>query len=119
MPVSRRRLAALAAAGLLAAPASALGQSAGDEQYQDPFAGQDQGQSQGGGSGAPAAPAPATPEAPAPAPTAQPASTGEQPGPTAQTELPYTGADAGAIVLAGAILLAGGIALRVRLRERS
>ena len=44
MPVRlrRRRLAALALATLLAAPAPALGQSAGDEQYEDPFAGEQQ-----------------------------------------------------------------------------
>jgi hypothetical protein len=40
MPVLRRRLAALAAAALLATPSAALAQSAGDEQYEDPFAGQ-------------------------------------------------------------------------------
>ena len=116
MPVIRRRLAVLAAAGLLAAPAPALGQSAGDEQYEDPFAGENQ--SQGGGSQEPAAPASPEPTAP-PAPAAESASSGQGTEPAAQTELPYTGADAGAVLLAGSLLLAGGIALRVRLRERS
>jgi LPXTG-motif cell wall-anchored protein len=139
MLVPRRRLAALLAAGLLAAPASALGQSAGDEQYQDPFAGEGQQQPQGGsdddavdngGGGeepavtqAPetAAPAPET-AAPAPAPEAAPAESA--PGtaaPVTQSapELPRTGAWTGAIMLAGAILLAGGVVLRVRLREPS
>jgi LPXTG-motif cell wall-anchored protein len=37
MPVSRRRVAALVAALALAAPGSAAAQSAGDEQYEDPF----------------------------------------------------------------------------------
>ena len=44
---------------------------------------------------------------------------GGPPPPAAQPQLPYTGADTGAILLAGSILLAGGVALRVRLRERS
>ena len=36
-PMRRRLIAALLAAALLAAPATALAQSAGDEQYADPF----------------------------------------------------------------------------------
>ena len=124
MLASRRRLATLVAAGLLAAPASALGQSAGDEQYEDPFAGEDQ-QEQ---------PSPDTPvssdgsEEPAPAPAEPaPAATGQEPAPAPAAEsasataaqLPNTGADAGAVLFAGTILLAGGVALRLRLRERS
>jgi LPXTG-motif cell wall-anchored protein len=128
MPGSRRRLAALVAAGLLAAPAPALGQSAGDEQYEDPFAGEHQEQQSGGSGGAvedgggstePAAPEPV---APAPAATGQepaPASAESGTAPTAQPQLPNTGADAGAVLLAGSVLLAGGIALRLRLRDRA
>ena len=115
MSAVRLRLAVLAAAALLAAPATALGQSAGDEQYQDPFANENQGQSQGGGSEAPTAPAPAASEpAPSVAPAPEPAA---QSGPAAQPQLPYTGADTGVVLLAGCILLAGGIALRIRLRD--
>ena len=40
------RLALLAVAALLAAPGAAAGQNAGDDQYQDPFAGEDQQQAQ-------------------------------------------------------------------------
>ena len=127
MSAVRPRLAALAAAALLATPAAAFAQSAGDEQYQDPFANEDQGQSPGAGSEAPAAPAPATPE---PAPSdAQPAAQAPEPvaqsgpapqsGPAAQPQLPYTGAETGAVLLAGSVLLAGGIALRIRLGERT
>jgi LPXTG-motif cell wall-anchored protein len=121
----RRRLAALVAAGLLAAPATAFGQSAGDEQYEDPFAGENQEQpaggsdEDGGGGSQPAVP---EPTAPAPEPTGQepaPAPTESGPAPTPQPQLPNTGADAGAVVLAGALLLAGGIALRVRMRDRA
>ena len=126
MPLSRSRVAALAVTAVLAAPASALAQSAGDEQYEDPFAGEDQGQSGGGGGGggsgsgqtpappASSTPAPTAPTAPAPAaPTESTAATT-----TAQPQLPRSGTDAGAILLAGSIMLAGGVALRVRLRER-
>ena len=123
MQVSRRRLAALLAAGLLAAPAPALGQSAGDDQYQDPFAPEEQPEPSGGDEPvdsdtepAPAAPAEPAPE-PAPAATGQePAAAEGQPAPTGQPELPRTGVDVGAVLLAGAVLLTGGIALRVRLR---
>jgi len=121
MPVHRRRLAALVAAGMLAAPASALGQSAGDEQYQDPFAGEEQGGSGDEGTQAPeSTPEPAAPAAPAaPAPDQAPNSTESDPtAPEAQAELPRTGADTGLILLGGTILVAGGVALRVRLRER-
>jgi LPXTG-motif cell wall-anchored protein len=129
MPLPRRRVAALAATVALAAPASALAQSAGDDQYEDPFAGEDQGQQGGGGGGggggsgqAPAppessTPAPATPPAPAPAPADPTGATSAAPSST-QPQLPRTGADAGAVLLVGSILLAGGVALRVRLRER-
>jgi DNA polymerase-3 subunit gamma/tau len=120
MPVaSRRRLVALAAAALLAAPAPALAQSAGDEQYEDPFAGEEQSQPE-----PTATPAPSEPEsepAPAPAPE-EPAPAATQPAPAAtqqQTELPRTGFDAAPLLAAGALLLGGGIALRIRLRERS
>ncbi len=104
---------------MLLAPASAAAQSAGDDQYQDPFGGEDQGQTEPEATPAPpaqepAAPPPAEPAAPAPsaAPDAAPAAPA-----TAQPQLPYTGLDAGAILLIGTVLLAGGVALRVRLRD--
>src|SRR5215207_11290257 len=112
MPVHRRRLIALVAAGLLAAPAQALGQSAGDEQYEDPFAGEQQSGSGDDGTQAPE-PQQAEPTEPAPAapaPDVAPSSTESDPAaPTAQTELPRTGADTGLILVGGTILLAGGV----------
>jgi LPXTG-motif cell wall-anchored protein len=117
MLVSRRCLAALAAAGLLAAPASALGQSAGDEQYQDPFGGEEQGSAGDEGTAAPEPAPEAAPTAPA-ADAAPSATEGDPSAPATQAELPRTGADTGLILLGGTILLAGGVALRVRLRER-
>ena len=115
-----RRGAALALAALaLAIPGSAFAQSAGDDQYQDPFAGENESQDDGGsgggeggatdpGSGAPPAPAPApsTPAAPA-AETAAPAPTT----PTGAT-LPRSGSGAWWMAALGVLLLGAGIALR-------
>jgi hypothetical protein len=115
----RRRLTVLAAVvALIAAapaPVPALAQSAGDEQYEDPFAGQDPGgsdddtQQEQQQTPAPAQP---TPESSTPAtPAATPASQ--------QAELPRTGLDAVPLLAIGAVLLGSGVALRVRLRARS
>lgn len=118
MPTTRR-LAALAAAVLLAlgaVPAGALAQGAGDEQYQDPFAGGGSGSGSGSsttpssgasGSGTQSAPAASgSPAAPAPA-TAAPA--GAAP---ASAELPRTGLDLRLVAGAGALLLLAGLLLR-------
>jgi LPXTG-motif cell wall-anchored protein len=116
MPVLRRRLAALAAAALLAAPATALGQSAGDDQYEDPFAGQNEEPAQQ----EPAATPTPAPAEPAPAPTAPESTPAPAPQPgAAPAELPRTGLDTGPVLAIGAVLLAGGVVLRLRLRERA
>ena len=116
----RRRLALLSVAALLAAPGTALGQGgAGDDQYEDPFAGDDQGQTQ-----EPEATATPAPQAPAPAPAAEaPATEPAQPvapaqAPAAAPQLPYTGFEAAFPLGAGAVLLASGVALRLRVRAR-
>jgi 2-oxoglutarate dehydrogenase E2 component (dihydrolipoamide succinyltransferase) len=129
MPVHvRRRVAMLCAALLLAAPASAFGQSAGDEQYEDPFAGQDQQEQPAAPAPtpepAPAEPAPAEPAPAAPAPAAPAQAPGAAPAPAVDpaaqpAELPRTGLDAGLVLAIGAVLLAGGVALRLRVRERA
>jgi LPXTG-motif cell wall-anchored protein len=137
----RRTLTALVAALALAAPSAALAQSAGDEQYADPFGGSNGGSqgSDGGsqgsngsgesnGSSGTTAPATSTPAPATSAPTSTSTTTSTTPAttttPAATTaatggqQLPYTGAPVGLVVLAGVLLLGGGVALRVRLRER-
>jgi LPXTG-motif cell wall-anchored protein len=93
---------------LMGAPAWA--QSAGDEQYDDPFAGQDQG-SQPAPTATPA-PAPAAAQAtPAPAtPAAAPAAAAAPAG-----QLPRTGAETLLTALAGVGLVMAGVGLRLRL----
>ena len=110
--VPRRRLAALTTALFLAAAAPAGAQGAGDEQYEDPFSGQDEQEQE---EPAPA-PEPAAPEA-APAPAAETADP-TQPATAQPAQLPVTGAETGLVALAGTVLLAGGVALRVRLRDQ-
>jgi LPXTG-motif cell wall-anchored protein len=105
-------LSLLAAAAVV--PATALGQSAGDEQYVDPFQDDNSGGGNQGDSGnsAPQDEAPAT-EAPAttaPADTA--GTTAAQEGGNGDTRLPRTGSPTAAVGLIGVMLVAGGIALR-------
>jgi hypothetical protein len=107
-----RLLVVLIAVLALAAPAAVLADSAGDNQYQDPFAN--------------TAPQNTTPQtAPAPAPTspaqpapAQPTSSSGGPGTdpaAASGQLPRTGLDLRLVGGAGIVLLGGGLLLRRRL----
>ena len=112
----RRRLAALIAALALAAPGTALAQSAGDQQYQDPFAGDDQ------ATPTPTATAPPQPATAQVAPTATPAPAQAQV-PVATTaqagqQLPRTGNDPITPAVAGFWLVLGGLALRAKVRVR-
>jgi cytoskeletal protein RodZ len=122
--MARSRLAALLVALALLAPASAFAQSAGDEQYADPFGGDqsqsdnqgsssDQGSSSGGGTTTAQAAPTATP---APA-TSAPTATTAQAAPAAP-QLPRTGGDPITPAVAGFWLLLGGVALRARVRPR-
>jgi LPXTG-motif cell wall-anchored protein len=109
-----RRTVSVAAAMLALLPAAASAQSAGDEQYEDPF-GDEQPQSQAtpAPTQAPAAepaqseatPAPAAPAQPAPAPAAAP------------VQLPRTGGNAWLPALLGLFLLSAGVALRAHARR--
>ena len=108
----RPRLVALLAVLALAAPASAFAQSAGDEQYQDPFGGDDSGQSGSSDQGSSSGDAGTTAQA---APTATPSVAATQQAPAAQ-QLPRTGDDPITPAVAGFWLLLGGVALRARVR---
>jgi LPXTG-motif cell wall-anchored protein len=109
----RRLVTLLIAASLLALPCSALAQSAGDEQYADPF-GQvekpNNGQGQQSEAPAQAAPAPAAPaQAAAPTTAADTAAASQE---TAGATLPRTGVDTVFFVVMGATLLLAGATIR-------
>jgi LPXTG-motif cell wall-anchored protein len=109
--MSRLGAAALLTLFTLSVPGTALAQSVGDEQYRDPFAGQDHGQDESTRQDGTAAPAPApTPAPTASAPATDPA-TGEPIATVADT-LPRTGSEAGWVAAAGLLLIAAGGALR-------
>jgi len=119
MPGWRRSLS-VAALMLALLPAAAVAQSAGDEQYEDPF-GDEQAQAPPPAAPAPAAQAPSA-AAPAPAPaTAPPAATTAQRAPVGSqatpAELPRSGADTGWAAGLGLVLLAAGVALRAHARR--
>ena len=105
----RRGSAVLAVVFALAVPGPVLAQSVGDEQYRDPFAGEEPAQDDGGDDTAPSSPAPSP--APAPAPAA-PTDSATDPTATTAGTLPRTGAEAAWVAAAGLLLIAGGIGLR-------
>jgi len=104
----RKRLSLSILVVALAVPGAAFAQSAGDEQYTDPFGQQDQGNTQ-----EPAAPAPDTSAEPAPGGdgSAEPAPSAE-PAQTASPTLPRTGAPVVLFAAAGYALLLAGVAIR-------
>jgi hypothetical protein len=111
--VRGRKAAALTVGLALIAPGAALAQSAGDDQYRDPFGEDEQPQQDpgssgdtGGGDTGSSTPAPA----PAPAPAETP--TGAEPTATTAAELPRTGLGAGLLAGLGFLLVAAGAALR-------
>ena len=107
----------LVAVGILFAllPSAAAAQSAGDEQYEDPFA-DEPAQQAPASTPAPAAPAtPAAPAEPAPAAAAPAAVAAAPQGSAAQ--LPRTGGQAWLLTLAGLALLSAGVALRAHARR--
>jgi LPXTG-motif cell wall-anchored protein len=109
-----RALAALILAlALLAVPATALAQSAGDEQYVDPFEGEGNGgqvEQQAPEQEPQPAPAPEQPSEPVPSSDGQesPAQAAQETSPT----LPRTGAPVVLFAAAGYALLLAGIAIR-------
>ena len=106
----RRPVALLLAAFMLLVPSAAMAQSAGDEQYADPFG---EVEEPSGSQEEPAAqeePAPA----PAPAETGVPAEEAVASQETGAPTLPATGLPVGLMAGAGAALVAAGGALRRR-----
>jgi hypothetical protein len=109
-----RRSLTLAAALVTLLPAAAAAQSAGDEQYEDPFApGQEQTEP---AQPAPTATPPAEPAEPAqttPAPPTSASTTAPAPVAAASQEsLPRTGLGTWLVLVAGLALVASGAALR-------
>jgi LPXTG-motif cell wall-anchored protein len=110
--MSRSRAIVALLALVLALPSAAFAQGAGDEQYQDPFGGeqtqgQDDGLSQdppGGGDGGEAAPPPAD----------DGADDEQEAAPSEPRTLPNTGSDPRIIAWAGLVFLLAGIGLRMR-----
>ena len=114
----RRTLSLLLAAFMLALPSAAFAQSAGDEQYADPFGQTDQGDqsSSGGGGGGGSQGQPAQTPAPAPAQSGDVGAATETQV-AQQTDaptLPATGLPVGLLAGTGALLLAAGTTLRRR-----
>jgi hypothetical protein len=108
----RRLIAALLAAALLAAPAAALAQSAGDEQYADPFGEvKDPGRENSGsqGSDTPATPGTDTTVA-APAAGAEAAAASDSG--SGSATLPHTGFPVALTALLGTLLLTIGASTR-------
>jgi hypothetical protein len=108
----RRAAAVLATARALAAPAPALAQSVGDDQYRDPFAGEQPSQDDpsGGGETGGSAPQGSAGSSPAPAPSTTSAPI--NPTATSAGELPRTGPAAAFIFIAGVVLVGAGLGLR-------
>ena len=105
----RRLLALFLALSMLALPSAAAAQSAGDEQYADPFGQTEQ------PNGSQEQPAPEPQPAPAPAaPTAAPAEQAVASQQTQAPTLPATGVPVHLLASTGALLLASGALLRRR-----
>jgi hypothetical protein len=110
----RRLVTLLIAAFVLALPSQALAQSAGDEQYADPFGQVEQpngGQGQQGQAPDQGAPAPAAPAQTTPASGADQSVASQE---TAAPTLPRTGLPALLLAGTGALLLGAGTTLRRR-----
>ena len=112
-------VAVLAIGWSLAAPGSVLAQSAGDEQYRDPFAGTPEHPSDqqvpddSGNAGQDAAPAPQPAPTQAPQPVPESSVAEQVPAEQVPTEeLPRTGAPVVLLVAAGVLLVGVGTSLR-------
>jgi hypothetical protein len=120
LPISAVRprpqaLLILALLAALAAPGAAFGQSAGDEQYSDPFAGEDQQQQEQQPASQPDTPAQPAEQPATPAPAD---GSGEEaaaaPAESSDPSLPVTGPPALTLLALGAGMLATGLLMRRR-----
>jgi hypothetical protein len=116
--MTRLAASALCLLALAVVPAVALGQSAGDEQYGDPFAGEEPAQkapdsSQNNGNQVVGQTEDGS-DTGSPAPSATPAAQTEEPGASSGTgsNLAYTGYPAGLVALLGAFALTAGLIIR-------
>jgi LPXTG-motif cell wall-anchored protein len=114
MPGWRRSLSVTAALFALL-PAAAAAQSAGDEQYQDPFA--DEPAQEAPAAPPASTPAPAAPAAPAPAAEAPAAAAAPQA--AAAQQLPRTGGETWLLALTGLVLMTAGVALGAHARRHT
>ena len=114
MPARPQALLILVLFAALLVPSAAFGQSAGDEQYSDPFGGEDQQQEQQPASGQPETPAQPLEQ---PAETAPTDGSGEEaavPAQSSDPSLPVTGLPALMLLALGAGMLATGLLVRRR-----
>jgi LPXTG-motif cell wall-anchored protein len=111
--MARSRLAVLLAALALLAPASAFAQSAGDEQYADPF-GKVQKKKSGSGTQGSQGTQGTTGQGSSQPSTQSAPTTSQTTAAPAQQTLPRTGAPVGLLAASGAGLLCGGALLRRR-----
>ncbi|HEV3002677.1 MAG TPA: LPXTG cell wall anchor domain-containing protein [Solirubrobacteraceae bacterium] len=116
--MSRRRAIVALLALVLALPSAAFAQGAGDEQYQDPFGGE---QTQGGGGGgggqddglSDEPPVPGGGGGDQPAPPPQEPGGGDEPA-GAPKALPNTGSDPRVLAFVGLVFVMAGVGLRLR-----
>lgn len=118
----RHLLALLTSAALLAAPATALGQSgAGDQQYSDPLAGTTTGSTTTSSSGSSGSSGSGSSEGTqlgqAPPTTGGSTTTATTPTGSSSSSLPNTGSDPRVLGLLGLALLLAGTGLRLRTRD--
>jgi hypothetical protein len=98
----------------LALPSAALAQSAGDEQYSDPFGGDQQQQEEQQPAAQPETPAQPVEQPAAPAPTDGSGEEAAAPAQSSDPSLPVTGLPALTLVALGAGMLATGLLMRRR-----
>jgi hypothetical protein len=114
VPRRPQALAVLALLSALVVPSAAFGQSAGDEQYSDPFAGDEPQEQQQPQSQQPEAPTGTVEQPAAPAPSDGSGEVASAPAQATDPSLPVTGLPALTLLAVGAGMLAAGLVVRRR-----